>query len=367
MQDSLRYSGKTDPLVSIIIPFLNASKYIGETIESVLKQTFTNWELILVDDGSTDSSADKVRSFISLYPERMSLYSHHDHANKGTSASRNLGLEHAKGEFIAFLDADDVWKPDFLMHHVKIFDRYQNISMSCGPCVMWFSWTGKKRDILRDNIQSQWVNRSTLINSLVLLEMSLRNNTDGIGGPLPAGILFRRSVLSMAGNWEEAFTGMLDDQVLRAKLWLLDLPVHITPECLSYYRRHDDSICAKTAKHGGYYEARKMYLEWLDSYLAEKGLVVGSLYKILQEESWCVRLGLVLERIPRVFDLFGWIRKTFRIFSTLTDIVRHNNLFFLFHPSVLMVIRRRVLRCLKQNLPGSITDSLLWLKSRGNF
>lgn len=96
-------------LVSVIIPAYNASKFIGETIQSVIDQTHKNWELIIVDDGSTDSTAEKINAF-SSDPRIKSVRQN----NAGVSTARNHGLELAKGDFIAFLDADDVWLPNNL-------------------------------------------------------------------------------------------------------------------------------------------------------------------------------------------------------------------------------------------------------------
>src|SRR5919109_4752706 len=93
------------PLVSIIIPFLNAEKFIQEAIESVFAQTYDNWELFMVDDGSTDASTEIARGYAQQNPEKVRYLEHLGHQNRGISASRNLGLSHAKGQYVAMLDA----------------------------------------------------------------------------------------------------------------------------------------------------------------------------------------------------------------------------------------------------------------------
>jgi len=100
------------PLVSVIIPMYNAEKYIFETIESVLNQTYKNWELIIVDDCSTDRSRDIVKEYIKQ-DDRIKLIESETNFG-GPARPRNIGIEKAKGEFIAFLDADDVWLPEKL-------------------------------------------------------------------------------------------------------------------------------------------------------------------------------------------------------------------------------------------------------------
>lgn len=95
-------------MFSVIIPLYNKSKYIQRAVESVLKQSFENWEIIVVDDGSTDDSYIKVADFQS---EKITLI---QQKNNGVSASRNLAISLAKFNYIAFLDADDYWHPDYL-------------------------------------------------------------------------------------------------------------------------------------------------------------------------------------------------------------------------------------------------------------
>ncbi|WPR72273.1 glycosyltransferase family 2 protein [Flavobacterium sp. NG2] len=98
-------------LVSIIIPTFNSEKFITEAIESVQNQTFTNWEIILVDDASTDSTVEIINKIINT-DSRIHL--HQLEANSGTGVARNKALSYAKGRYIAFLDADDLWLPEKL-------------------------------------------------------------------------------------------------------------------------------------------------------------------------------------------------------------------------------------------------------------
>ena len=95
-------------MISIVTPAYNAEKFIAKTIESVLQQTFTDWELIIVNDGSSDGTVEVVNPYLG---DRIRLFSQ---ANAGVSVARNKGVSHAKGELIALLDADDYWLPDNL-------------------------------------------------------------------------------------------------------------------------------------------------------------------------------------------------------------------------------------------------------------
>src|SRR5213593_4271602 len=99
-------------LVSVIMIFLDEEKFILEAIESVFAQTYDNWELLLVDDGSRDASTQIAQRSAEQNPGKVRYLEHEGHQNRGMSTSRNMGIRHAKGNYIAFLDADDVWLPD---------------------------------------------------------------------------------------------------------------------------------------------------------------------------------------------------------------------------------------------------------------
>ena len=99
------------PKISIIMPVFNAKKYIDESIESVICQTYENWELILIDDYSTDGTYDYL---LARYKRNPKIKLLRNPVNSGAGTSRNLGLKSAVGQFIAFLDADDIWLPSKL-------------------------------------------------------------------------------------------------------------------------------------------------------------------------------------------------------------------------------------------------------------
>lgn len=111
-------------LVSIIVPVYNVEKYIVETCESVLNQTYQNWELLLVEDGSRDHSAEIIEKFIAQKNEnRIRLI--RQPANAGAAEARNRGLEEAGGRFITYLDADDIWMPDKLERQLLFAEEKQ--------------------------------------------------------------------------------------------------------------------------------------------------------------------------------------------------------------------------------------------------
>lgn len=107
-------------LVSIITPTFNSAKYIAETIQSVQKQTYQNWEMIIVDDGSSDNT-DTIINQIALTDKRIQFYKLEQ--NSGPAIARNKGIENAKGNYLTFLDADDIWFPTFIENSIKAIQK----------------------------------------------------------------------------------------------------------------------------------------------------------------------------------------------------------------------------------------------------
>ena len=113
--------------VSIIMPSYNTAKFIGKSINSVLNQTYTNWELIIVDDCSTDNTDEVVASFID---ERIKYFK--NETNSGAAVSRNKALREAKGKWIAFLDSDDLWHPEKLERQISFMvENDYHFSYTC--------------------------------------------------------------------------------------------------------------------------------------------------------------------------------------------------------------------------------------------
>jgi len=106
-------------LVSIVVPVYNSWNFLGETIDSVLAQTFENWELILVDDNSDDSSRELIKSYENRDKRIRGIFLEE---NKGAGYTRNIGLDESRGDFIAFLDSDDIWLPRKLEKQIELLE-----------------------------------------------------------------------------------------------------------------------------------------------------------------------------------------------------------------------------------------------------
>src|SRR5687768_8169523 len=114
------------PLISVIIPNYNYGIYLGQAIDSVLKQTYSKVEIIVVDDGSTDNSQD----ILIKYKEKITFIKQ---ANKGVGAARNTGVKNSSGEFVSFLDSDDIWLPTKLERQLEVMLADDEIGLiTCG-------------------------------------------------------------------------------------------------------------------------------------------------------------------------------------------------------------------------------------------
>jgi glycosyltransferase involved in cell wall biosynthesis len=140
------------PQVSIVTPVFNGERYLAETVEAVLAQTFTDWELLLIDDGSTDRSPAIARQYAAVDPGRIRYLEHPGHANRGQFATRAFGASQARAEVIALLDQDDLWDRDYLENHLRLWDAAQQegVRLSYGPSLYWH---GPSANGARDFVQ----------------------------------------------------------------------------------------------------------------------------------------------------------------------------------------------------------------------
>jgi len=273
-----------EPLVSSIITFLNAGKFLQEAIDSVLAQTHDNVELLLVDDGSTDESTQIALGYAERFPEKVLYLEHEGHENRGAAAARNLGLRQARGEYIALLDADDVWLPRKLEEQVAILESYPEAGMVYGLSQYWYSWTRSPEDAHRDHTLKLGVQTDTLFEpgTLSTLLYPLGRGT----APCPSDLLLRRGTVERVGGFEEAFRGMYqlyDDQTFLAKVYLNE-PVFVANRCWDRYRQHPDQCVAMVHEAGQYHTVRLAFLQWLAEYFYARGVKDPEVWKVLQEK-----------------------------------------------------------------------------------
>ena len=272
------------PRVSVIMIFLNAEPFLADAMGSVLAQTYDSWELLLVDDGSSDASTARAQWAAAQAPGRVRYLAHPHHRNHGMSASRNLGLRHAQGRYIACLDADDVWVPHTLAEQVARLEASPEAAMVYGPARWWYSWTGHPADVARDGLQPLAFPPDRVIEPPQLLIRLLQQHQLYT----PTGMLTRRTVLDRVGGFEPAFRGLYEDQVLLAKI-CLEAPVLQAQACWYHYRQHPASCCQVARRTGQNAAARLTFLHWLTAYVAARTGPQGDLWATLQQELWRAR------------------------------------------------------------------------------
>ncbi|MDJ0554112.1 MAG: glycosyltransferase family A protein [Microcoleaceae cyanobacterium MO_207.B10] len=234
------------PRVSVIIPVYNCDRYIGQAIESVLGQTYQSYEIIVIDDGSTDETQLALQPYIEkiryVYQE-----------NQGVSVARNHGIELARGELVAFLDADDFFLPDKLTAQVGVFDAQPNLG------IVHSGWrkVNQEGETIKDETPWDYVPKLDL-------EGWLRWKPMGTMGTL----MFRRNWLQQVGCFEAGLAHAEDvDLVLRLALrgaeteWLRQSTV-----C---YRQHD-----RNTMRDGVSQARSIN-GVLDKFFASESIPLG--------------------------------------------------------------------------------------------
>ncbi len=204
--------------VSVIIPTHNRAGRVGEAIGSVLKQTYRDWELIVVDDGSTDGTAEVVRAFDDA---RISYVSQD---NRGVSAARNRGIAEARGEFIAFLDSDDRWEPCKLEVQMAFFSAHPDAHI-CQTEEVWIRNGVRVNPRKKHAKPSGWIFKECLPLCVVS----------------PSAVMIRRAVFDAIGLFDEALVAAEDyDLWLRASL---HYEIATLPDALTIkVGGHDDQL-----------------------------------------------------------------------------------------------------------------------------
>jgi len=271
------------PLVSVVAIFLNGERFLDEAIQSVIAQTYPHWELLLIDDGSTDGSSALARRWAEREPHRVRYLEHPGHRNHGMSASRNLGLHHARGEYLALLDADDVWLPGKLARQVEILEAHPGVGLLFGAPLYWFGWTGRAEDRARDYVIDLKLPVDRIYDPPDLLLPFLQRAAPT---PCPSDVLVRRATAVSVGGFEAHFVGVnmvYEDQGFFSKM-LLRAPAFASGETWDRYRQHPESCYAVSKATGGREIARHYFLKWFRRYLQDQGLASGPVWETVHAE-----------------------------------------------------------------------------------
>ncbi len=214
-------------LVSVIIPTYNSAAYIAEAVESVLAQTYPNIEIIVVDDGSTDDTATVIA------PYRSSVI-YINQANRGVSAARNIGMRQARGQLIAFLDADDIWMPGKLERQVKFLARHKNVGLVFGDAELF--------DV-KGTVTSSFLRRNESPMRLYTAEVVLEDTFKALlvyNFICTCTVVITRACMEQVGGFDESLQSVEDRD-----LWLRIagcFSIGCIPELMSRKRVHGHNL-----------------------------------------------------------------------------------------------------------------------------
>jgi len=231
------------PTVSVIVPMFNAVATVEPTLNSVFSTGWSELQVIVVDDGSRDSSLVLVETYLRRHPERnILLLTHPNRQNRGASASRNLGVEHATGKYVAFLDADDLYRPNRFASSVRLLEEQPHVSAVFGTFLYEITGEGDSHQV-RD-ISSDLV---TAVEQQVLIpadeEDFLSQLLRGKAGLHTSTITIRKDAFINAGGFPDFRYG--EDHALWLKIFSTCAVERIDDAPVSIYRIHQDSLCSK--------------------------------------------------------------------------------------------------------------------------
>jgi teichuronic acid biosynthesis glycosyltransferase TuaG len=212
-------------LISIIMPAYNASNYISEAINSVIAQTFTNWELIIVDDGSTDDTSERANEYV-LKDNRIYYY-YQENGKQGKA--RNLGISKSKGEYLAFLDADDVWLPEKLEIQIREIQK-KNVDLVFADSYLFFN------DEIEDVSQ-----KMNIQGNIFFDKSSLKLFLEGNKIPILTVLVKKERIMNVGGFSEELNIQNVEDYHLWLKLLICNCVFYSSNHILAKYRVHNNS------------------------------------------------------------------------------------------------------------------------------
>ncbi|MEG3847883.1 glycosyltransferase [Microcoleus sp. herbarium19] len=211
------------PQVSVIIPAYNGDRYIVQAVESVFAQTYTNWEIIVIDDGSTDETHQVLQPY---FDRICYIYQQ----NRGVAAARNRGIQEAKGEFIAFLDQDDFFAPDKLAAQIALFRQQPSLGIVNSGWRVVNEQGGAISEI------KPWLYFPKLDLETWIVQMPV----------LPGAMIFSRQWLELAGGFNSEFDSV-DDSDLVLRLAVLGCEAAWLPQVTVSYRQHGQNVSIKKA------------------------------------------------------------------------------------------------------------------------
>lgn len=284
-------------IVSIVLPVYNSEKYVTDAIQSIFAQTYQHIELIVIDDGSTDESAEKIKGCFISNPTQIQTFYYYQE-NQGPSAARNFGVQKSKGDYIAFLDADDLYTNEkiqkqvsFLLKNLEVHVTYNDIQVVDADL--------NYLNILRS--EGDYPDRATFLTNLLFRQVI----------PAPAGIMIKRECLqTVKYNQNLVYAEDYDFLIRLAKLYTFGYD----PGAYYICRRHAENL---TNSHHNQVASEKSIVEALGSKKIEK-IVFDSAYSYEEQ---------VLMYAKIMYKVDNFI-KAKQLLLSISDSSKNPNVFF---------------------------------------
>lgn len=251
--------GDFKPIISVITPLYNKERYISDCIQSVLMQSFENWEMLIVEDGSIDGSRTILESYAKKYHQKIIPLYHNDGANHGVSASRQLATKHARGDFLAYLDADDLWMPEKLTHDAHILISNPSAAAVVSRTLFWWEDGSHKAEI--DNVAPTY---NKLFRPKELFKYLFGGGHIKIVPPCTCSVTIRRSAIAEMSPWDNAYS-VAEDVKYFSELYY-KFPIFVSQHILSEYRRLHDGAWSSGLRDGTDAQAHIRLNEWLGEF-----------------------------------------------------------------------------------------------------
>ena len=283
------------PLVSIIIPVYNAEKYVAETIQSAMDQTWPNKEIFIIDDGSTDDSLSIAKKYENSWIRVV------HQVNKGASAARNVGLDLSKGDYIQFLDADDLLSPNKISEQMCVLKNDNGAIVTCATIHL-----NGHEDHHSKLAEHFWYQKGSDNPYDFLLKLySHETDMPGYGGMISVhSWLTPKSVIENAGKWNESLS-VDDDGEFFCRVVLASQRVRYSFNAISYYRHFLGNNSLSAQKNRAAYTSMLEALKLKHSYLKSAGNHPLA-NQIISRHYWWIGVAC----FPRHIRLYQYCMKT---------------------------------------------------------
>jgi glycosyltransferase involved in cell wall biosynthesis len=262
--------------ISVIVPLYNGGKYIEACLNSILSQTYDNFEIIVVDDGSTDDGYLKVHNFCESLPNKVQIFQHSNKENKGIAQTRNLGIAMSTGQLIALIDQDDIWLPEKLSK--QIYQLNQNPEAKLiyskadfiddeGKIILFDKYKSFGKDS-RNKPTNHFIR---LLNENIIPSIT---------------VMFYKDCLGRVGYFTEGPRHEYEDWIIWTKI-ATQYKLTFVREVLAHYRIHSENYSSYRLNSGLDLNAEKHYIECIFKFLLENNIKSKrEIHRLLTRRIW---------------------------------------------------------------------------------